>query len=227
MDVEKYAALVKGEFRKEFEKLSSLLVENNKKFNLTSIVGEEDIFYKHFVDSLAGERYFEKGAYVAEVGSGGGFPSLPLKIARKDLKFFLIESTGKKCAYLKQAAESLKLDGVEVFCGRAEDAGKNDGYREKFDVATARAVARLNTLCEYCMPLVRTGGRFIAYKGDCDGEITEAEKAVSVLGGEIEKIEKYGLPNGDKRSLVIIKKIAPTPLKYPRGQGKERKSPIA
>lgn len=226
MDVGKYANLIEGQYKEEFEKLSSMLVENNKKFNLTAICDKEGIFYKHFVDSLAGESFFGKGALVAEVGSGGGFPSIPLKIVRKDLKFLLIESTGKKCNYLKEVAESLRLDDVDIFCGRAEDAAKEVKYREKFDIAEARAVARLNTLCEYCLPLVKVGGKFIAYKGDCEEEINEAQRAIKILGGELDKVEKYELPNGDKRALIVIKKVAPTPLKYPRGQGKERKSPI-
>lgn len=226
MDIEKYARLVTGLYGEDFGKLCSLLVENNKKFNLTAISEREDIFNKHFVDSVAGESFIKNGARVAEVGSGGGFPSFPLKIVRRDLKFLLIESTGKKCNYLREAAESLAFTDVDIYCGRAEDAAKDDKFREKFDVAEARAVARLNTLCEYCLPLVKTGGKFIAYKGDCDEEIKEAQRAIKILGGELENVEKYELPNGDKRALVIIKKVAPTPLKYPRGQGKERKSPI-
>lgn len=226
MDIEKYAQLVTGLYGEDFEKLCSLLVENNKKFNLTAISEREDIFNKHFVDSVAGESFIKNGARVAEVGSGGGFPSFPLKIVRRDLKFLLIESTGKKCNYLKEAAESLAFKDVEIYCGRAEDAAKDEKFREKFDVAEARAVARLNTLCEYCLPLVKVGGKFIAYKSDCDEEIKEAQRAIKILGGELENVEKYVLPNGDKRALVIIKKVAPTPLKYPRGQGKERKSPI-
>jgi len=226
MDVGKYESLIRDTYKEEFDKLSTMLVDNNKKFNLTAICDDEGIFYKHFLDSIVGENYFKNGACVAEVGSGGGFPSLPLKIVRKDLKFLLIESTGKKCNYLKDAVKSLNLDNVEVLCARAEDAARVNKYREKFDIAEARAVARLNTLCEYCLPLVKVGGKFIAYKGDCAEELEEALKAVKVLGGELEKVEKYELPNGDKRTLIIIKKVAPTPLKYPRGQGKERKSPI-
>ncbi len=226
MDVGKYESLIRETHGAQFEKLSTMLVDNNKKFNLTAICDVESIFYKHFLDSVVGESFFENGALVAEVGSGGGFPSLPLKIVRSDLKFLLIESTGKKCNYLKEAIQNLNLDGMEVYCGRAEDAARDNKYREKFDVAEARAVARLNTLCEYCLPLVKVGGKFVAYKGDCTEELEEAQKAIKVLGGELEKVEKYELPNGDKRTLVIVKKVTPTPLKYPRGQGKERKSPI-
>lgn len=226
MDIEKYADLIKGELSSKFEELKALLVDNNKKFNLTAICDDEGIFIKHFLDSVVGESYFKKGAYVAEIGSGGGFPSLPLKLVRDDLKFLLIESTGKKCNHLNEAIERLNLGGMQVFCGRAEDGARDLNYRERFDYAVARAVARLNTLCEYCLPFVKVGGSFIAYKGDCDQEVEEAQKAIKVLGGKLERVEKYELPDGDKRSLVVIKKIAPTPLNYPRGQGKERKSPI-
>lgn len=226
MDIEKYAHLIKGEYKERFELLKAILVDNNKKFNLTAICDDEGIFIKHFLDSVVGESLFKNGACVAEIGSGGGFPSLPLKIIREDLKFLLVESTGKKCNHLKEAVQKLDMKDMQIFCGRAEDCTKDAKYREKYDCAVARAVARLNTLCEYCLPFVKVGGCFVAYKGDADEEVDEAQKAIKVLGGKLERVEKYTLPDGDKRSLIVIKKIAPTPLKYPRGQGKERKSPI-
>lgn len=226
MNIEKYGSLIKEEYAEKFDLFKDLLIENNKKFNLTAICDEEGIFLKHFLDSAVGEGFIKQGARVVEIGSGGGFPSIPLKILRDDLNFLLIESTSKKCNYLKDVVDKLNLSGVKVLNARAEDVGKDTTYREKFDVCEARAVARLNTLCEYCLPLVKKGGMFIAYKGDCDEELNEAENAVKILGGALEKVEKYELPNGEKRSLIIIKKVAPTPLKYPRGQGKERKSPL-
>lgn len=225
MDEEKYFESICKEHAERFEILKNFLIESNNKFNLTSIIEEKDIYLKHFLDSVMGESFFPSGASVAEVGSGGGFPSLPLKIMREDLSFLLIESTAKKCAYLNEAVDKLGLYGVKVFCGRAEDAAREVMHRERYDVAEARAVARLNTLAEYCMPLVKVGGRFIAYKGDCDDEIKEASKAISVLGGETEEIKKYTL-GGDKRTLVVVRKVKPTPPKYPRGQGRERKNPI-
>lgn len=226
MDIEKYARLVKKEYKKEFNCFKTILVDNNKKFNLTSICDDAGIENKHFIDSVIGEEMFINGASVVEIGSGGGFPSIPLKIVRDDLNFLLIESTGKKCTHLKEVTQKLNLQGVEILCARAEECAKDEKYREKFDHAVARAVARLNTLCEYCLPFVKVGGSFIAYKGDCEEEIKEAEKAIAVLGGKIERIEKYNLPDGDKRSIIVIKKIKNTPPKYPRGQGKERKLPI-
>ena len=150
-----------------------------------------------------------------------------MKIIRDDLSFTLIESTGKKCEYLKTVVDKLGLKGVQVLNIRAEDGGKDHNLRESFDVATARAVARLNTLCEYCLPYVKVGGIFIAYKGDSDEEIKESRNAVKILGGEIEKVEKYDLPEDfGKRAVIVIKKVKPTPGKYPRGRGLERKKPL-
>ena len=226
IDIGDYEGLITGEYSEKFDLLKEILVDNNKKFNLTSICDDEGIFVKHFLDSILGERLFKSKASVVEIGSGGGFPSLPLKIVRDDLSFLLVESTGKKCVHLKEAIEKLNMKDMQVFCGRAEDCARDAKYRERFDYSVARAVARLNTLCEYCLPFVKIGGYFIAYKGDADEEVKEALNAVKVLGGRLEKVEKYCLPNGEKRSLVVIKKVAPTPEKYPRGQGKERKAPL-
>lgn len=223
MDLKRYEEIIRGE---KFELFKDLLLLYNNKFNLTAITDEKDIYIKHFLDCAAGDMFFEEGVSVLEVGSGGGFPSVPLKLLRDDLKFTLVESTGKKCEYLREVVDKLNLSCVQVVNARAEELAKNKNYREKFDACTARAVARLNTLCEYCLPFVKVGGSFIAYKGNCLEEVEEAKKAFSVLGGELERIEKYELPNGESRSIVVVKKIKPTPEKYPRGQGRERKCPI-
>ncbi len=226
MDLQKYFKLINKDCEGKFEKFYELLDFHNKMYNLTAICGKEEVFLKHFLDSAAGESFFKEGAKVVEIGSGGGFPSIPLKIIREDLDFFLIESTGKKCIFLDCVVDNLNLSGVKVENARAEEAARRPELREKFDCATARAVARLNVLCEYCLPFVKKGGRFIAYKGDCDEEVKEAENAVKILGGRIDRVEKYSLPNGDRRSLIIIEKTGSTPLKYPRGNGKERKQPL-
>lgn len=211
----------------KFEKFKNLLLEYNQKYNLTAICEEKDIYIKHFYDSIYPHNYFFKGANVVEIGSGGGFPSVPLKIVRDDLNFTLIESTGKKCDFLNTVVDNLALSGVKVLNIRAEDGGRMESLREKFDFAVARAVARLNVLCEYCMPFVKVGGKFIAYKGDCDKEIDESKNAVKILGGEIEKAESFTLPcDGGKRTVVVIKKTGNTPQKYPRGRGLERKKPL-
>ena len=225
MDTARLYALLNG-YSDKFSMFKELLKEHNKMYNLTSICDDEGIYFKHFLDSVAGEEYFFKGAAVAEIGSGGGFPSIPLKIVRDDLKFTLVESTGKKCNYLNTVVDKLKLSGVKVLNMRAEDGAKHRELREKFDICCARAVARLNTLSEYCLPYVRVGGRFIAYKGDCEEEISEAANAFKLLGGEIEKVVRYELENCGKRTLIIVKKVCATPLLYPRGQGKERKQPL-
>lgn len=226
MEINNLHTMLTDTFKSRFDMFKELLKEHNKMYNLTSVCDDEGIYFKHFLDSIAGEEYFKEGASVVEIGSGGGFPSVPLKIIRSDLKFTLVESTGKKCNYLNAVVDKLELSGVKVLNIRAEEGAHNKALREKFDVCCARAVARLNTLSEYCLPYVKVGGRFIAYKGDCDEEIEEALSAVKILGGEVEKVVRYELENCGKRTLVIVKKISPTPLKYPRGQGKERKQPL-
>ena len=170
---------------------------------------------------------FKKDASVLEIGSGGGFPSIPLKIVRDDLKFTLCDSTGKKCEYLKEAVKYLKLDNLEVVCARAEDLGKNPVYREKFDIVTARAVARMNTLSEYCLPLVKVGGKFIALKGEAKEELEEAAGAIDILGGKVAVTDRKELPFGyGERNVIVIEKVKNTPSCYPRGNGKERKKPL-
>lgn len=227
MDFEKYLSLILNKSSEEFNRFKELLLNHNKICNLTSICDEKGVLYKHFLDSIAGEFLFPKDAEVVEIGSGGGFPSIPLKIIRNDLHFTLIESTGKKCTYLESVVDKLQLNCVKVLNIRAEEGAHSKKLREKFDVCCARAVARLNTLAEYCLPYVRCGGSFIAYKGECEQEIKEAENAIKILGGEIEKVIEYELPeHSGKRTLISIRKVNSTPPAYPRGQGKERKKPL-
>lgn len=215
------------EKEEKFELFCNILKEYNSKFNLTSLKTDEEIYEKHFIDSLKGEEFFFKNADVLEIGSGGGFPSVPLKIVREDLNFTLIEATEKKCVYLKEVGKRLGFENFEVVNGRAEEKGKEEKYREKFDIVTARAVARLNVLCEYCIPFLKVGGIFVAYKGDADEEIKEALSAIEILGGKIEDIKKFELsPSSGKRNIIIIRKIKTTPSIYPRGNGKERKNPL-
>ncbi len=218
---------IQGEYKEKFEAYRSFLLEYNARYNLTTILEEKDMFYKHFLDSVAGEFLFIKGGKIAEIGSGAGFPSVPLKILRGDLKFDLFESVGKKCDFLQAAVDKLDLKDVHIYNIRAEDAAKRAEFREKYDHATARAVARMNTLTEYCLPFVKIGGSFIAYKSGDIEEIREAESAYKVLGGKLEKAIPYALPEGyGERVLAVVKKVKATPQKYPRGQGKERKSPL-
>ena len=215
-----------GASAEKFAEFEKILSENNKKFNLTAICDKKEVYIKHFCDSILPESLFPYGAKTVEIGSGGGFPSVPLKIIRPDIDFTLIESTGKKCIHLNEVVDKLGLSGVEIKNIRAED-GARSHLRESFDVCTARAVAKLNTLSEYCLPYVKLGGIFIAYKADVAGEIKESVSAVKILGGEIERLFEYRLPeDGGKRVALVIRKIKKTPEKYPRGQGKERKQPL-
>lgn len=224
---EKQGIYLTEEKLKKFEKFCALLKEYNERFNLTSIKEDEGIYEKHFADSLKGEEFFFEKSKVLEIGSGGGFPSVPLKIVREDLDFTLLEATEKKCAYLKTIGKELGFEKFKVLNGRAEDFGKKEEYREKFDIVTARAVARLNVLCEYCLPFVKVGGIFVAYKGDAEEEIKEAENAIKVLGGKIQTVKDFILSEASgRRNIVVIKKISKTPSLYPRGNGKERKNPL-
>ncbi len=224
--LETYKNMIYGEKRDVFFRFYELLKEYNARFNLTSITEESEIFTKHFLDSVAGESLFKQNASVAEIGSGAGFPSLPLKIVRPDLKFTLVESTGKKCEFLHVAAKELALENVEIVNARAEELARDARYREKFDHCCARAVARLNTLAEYCVPFIKKGGSFIAYKGDVAEEAEEAKRALKILGCGRTKIFSCQLETAGKRALFVADKTSSTPALYPRGNGKERKKPL-
>ncbi len=207
-----------------FEKYYSLLLEYNAKFNLTAITEKKDVIVKHFVDSVLGCGKVCGQSFI-DVGSGGGFPAIPIKIMNPELKLTLLEATGKKCEFLRVLVKELNLSNVEVINARAEDLAKNPRYRESFDCATARAVARLNTLLEYCIPFVKVGGSFVAFKGDATEEVLESASACKILGCEIVDNFSYEL-EGAKRALITVKKVSCTPAKYPRGNGKERKNPL-
>ena len=207
-----------------FNSYFSLLTEYNSRFNITAITDEREVIVKHFIDSALGVELL-KGETLADVGSGGGFPAIPLKIIKPDLKITLIEATEKKCEFLKTVADTLDLKEVTVLCGRAEEFAKKSEYREKFDICTARAVARLNILSEYCLPFVKKGGIFLAYKGDADEEVRDSENAVKILGGKIITHDKYVL-EGAKRSLIVIEKQKNTDAKYPRGNARIKNKPL-
>ena len=203
------------------------LIGTNRKYNLTAITDPDEVLVKHFIDSLMLLKYFDLdyGTQIIDVGSGAGFPGLPLLIAKNNqLDVVFVDSTKKKTRFIENALESCGLE-APVICERAEELAQDPLFREEFDVATARAVAPLNILAEYCLPFVREGGYFIALKGSKD-EVEDARNAIKVLGGELESNVSYKLPNGDPRSLVIIKKISHTPTKYPRVNSKISKSPL-
>ena len=176
-----------GEYKEKFELYRALILEYNQRYNLTTILEEKDMLFKHFLDSAMGAELFINQGKVAEIGSGAGFPSIPLKILRNDLSFDLFESVGKKCEFLQVVVDKLGLQGVNIYNIRAEDAAQAEKFRERYDHATARAVARMNTLSEYCLPFVKVSGSFIAYKSGDAAEIEEAESAYKSLGAKCEK----------------------------------------
>lgn len=209
-------------YRRYYRKLT----EENEKFNLTSVTEENEVLYKHFIDSKDAASLFDKNASVAEIGSGAGFPSVPLKIERPDLKLTLIESNNKKANFLNEVKTMLQFENFTVICDRAENIAKGE-LRESFDYAIARAVAKCNTLLEYSLPLVKEGGSVILWKGQSlSEELKQAQNAMKILGGSLEKIISYEIGDYGSHYYCIIKKVKKTPLKYPRGNGKERKCPL-
>ncbi|MBO4897963.1 MAG: 16S rRNA (guanine(527)-N(7))-methyltransferase RsmG [Clostridia bacterium] len=210
----------------KFDKYADLLIETNKKFNLTAITERDEVYEKHFGDSVSCAQFIDQGSRVIDVGCGAGFPGLPLKIAREDLSVTLLDSLAKRVNFLSEVCSELKLKDVTPVHMRAEDAGADEKFREKYDVSVARAVANLAVLAEYCLPFVKVGGVFLALKGrDADSELSDAEKAIEVLGGKCEKTEEV-FWRGMEHRVIIIRKVCKTPSKYPRKAGKPSKSPI-
>ena len=206
----------------KFEIYRSFLLEQNKLFNLTAITDPKEVELKHFIDSLAALKY--ASGKVMDIGSGAGFPAVPLAILSPDCRFTMVDSLNKRVDFLNRLISMLELNNCTAIHSRAEDLPKD----EKYDIVVARAVSELNTLSEYCLPFVKIGGRFIAYKSnDCEEEIERASNALKVLGGEVEKVEEFSVYSTDiVRKLVVVKKVSSTPLKYPRGQNKPKKQPL-
>lgn len=223
---ESYGIKLTEKKKENFIKYKELLKKRNAEFNLTSITDDYNVILKHFVDSVKYLELYGVDKKVIDIGSGAGFPAIPLKIMRNDLDITLVEATGKKCNFLNEVIKELCLDGIKVVNARCEDLAKDSLYRESFDYGTARAVARLNTLSEYVLPFVKRGGKFFAYKGkDAFTELKEAENAISVLGGKYLKTVSFTLEDAE-RNIIIIEKINATDKKYPRGKGKERSKPL-
>lgn len=212
----------------QFTKYYELLVETNKFMNLTAITEPEEVAVKHMIDSLLAYDEDMSGKTLADVGTGAGFPGVPLKIYCPELKVTLIDSLGKRLKFLQQVIDTLGLKYIRCEHLRAEDAGKNSKHREKYDLVTARAVARLSVLAEYCLPLVKKGGRFIALKGSKYAEeIEEGTEAVQILGGKIISAEPVKLPGlDDGRAIIKIGKTKTTPAQYPRKAGTPEKQPL-
>lgn len=206
-----------------FDTYYRLLTEWNEKFNLTAITERNAVYVKHFADSLLGEYLVPENATLLDIGAGAGFPSLPIKIVREDVTLTMVDSLKKRVNFLSCLIDELKLDKTTALHARAEDLN----CRGSYDCVVARAVAPLNTLCEYCLPFVKTGGIFIAYKaGDCEEETAAAKSAVKILGGDKADIIKRRLDDDTVRSLVVIGKVTDSPAKYPRGKNLPRKSPL-
>lgn len=208
----------------KFVILCDYMVEYNQNVNLTSITDFSEVVVKHFVDSVLPFEMVDipSGSSFIDVGTGAGFPAIPLLIIRPDLKGTLCDSLNKRCVYLEKACSLLGIN-AEVIHARSEELGRKK--RECFDFATARAVAAMPVLSEYCIPFVKVGGRFIALKS-VNEDISSAAEAISKLGGEIESVVDYKIPNGDARRLAVIKKISHTPTKYPRNSGNIAKKPL-
>lgn len=206
----------------------NLLIEWNKKMNLTAITDPEEIIIKHFIDSITILKNIEDDSKLIDVGTGAGFPGIPLSIMNPTLKITLVDSLNKRLIFLEEVVKELNLKNVEIIHSRAEDLGQNNNYREKFDYATSRAVANLSTLSEYLIPLTKKGGEIICMKaGNTIDEINEAKKAVRILGGKIENVEEFKLPQTDiERTIIVIKKEKETPKIYPRKAGIPGKNPI-
>ena len=216
--------------QEQFDTYYRILVEWNKVMNLTGITEYDEVNEKHFLDSLMIVKSFDmsKVSSIIDIGTGAGFPGIPLKIVFPEIQVVLLDSLNKRIKFLNAVIEELDLADVETLHGRAEDYAKRKEYREQFDLCVSRAVANLSALSEYCIPFVKRNGYFVSYKsGSSDEEIQQAEKAVNILGGKIEKTDKFLLPETDMgRALVNIKKIKITPAKYPRKAGMPSREPL-
>ncbi len=212
-----------------FDKYAEMLVETNKTLNLTAITEPDEIVSKHFCDclSLLKEVEIPQGSKLIDVGTGAGFPGIVLLIARPDIKITLMDSTNKRLVFVQSVVDALELN-ANVVHSRAEEAGKNKAFREKYDFVTARAVANMQTLSEYCLPFLKVGGIFAAMKGaKASDELNTAKGAIKLLGGQVHSAKEFTLPDCGERSILCVKKISQTPPKYPRASAQIAKKPLA
>lgn len=226
-NLKKVGLNLKKENIEKFHLYYEMLLEWNEKMNLTAITDLEGVIVKHFIDSLLVLRFLPNEAKtLIDVGTGAGFPGLPLKISKAELNVTLLDSLNKRLIFLEALKEKLELD-FELIHARAEELGRKENFREKFDISTSRAVASLNVLSEYCLPFVKVGGLFIAMKsGNVDEELESAKKSIALLGGTLEKVEKFDLPKNISRSIILIRKIKNTDKIYPRSSAKIKKFPL-
>ena len=227
-NAEKIWVMLDEESLDKLYKYKDLVLEWNEKINLTAITDEREFAVKHFIDSLTVNKYIEPKKTIIDIGTGAGFPGIPLKILNKDNKVVLFDSLNKRLKVLEDIIEKIELENVETLHGRAEETFKNKQHREKYDIAISRAVAALNVLVELMLPAVKVGGICICMKGNnAEEEIKEAKKAIKELGGDIIKVEKLILPELKlERNIIIIKKVRQAPNKYPRKPGTPQKEPI-
>lgn len=229
-ELEKYHIQLTEKQLTQFNRYFELLVEWNEKMNLTAITEKEEVYLKHFFDSVTAGFYydFNRPISVCDVGAGAGFPSIPLKIIFPQIQVTIVDSLNKRITFLNELAKELGLEETYFYHDRAETFGQNKAFREQFDVVTARAVARLSVLSELCLPLVKEGGQFVALKAaNADEEVKVAKRGVNLLGGEIEKVHAFTLPlEESERNVIIINKVKKTPKKYPRKPGTPNKSPL-
>ena len=224
----KLSAKQEQQFKTYFKELITV----NEHVNLTRITEEDEVYLKHFYDSLTPlllvPEVFTEGAKVCDVGAGAGFPSLPIKILRPDLRLTIVDSLGKRLKFLQELLDKLEISGVELVHGRAEDVAQNPAYREQFDLVTARAVARMSVLSEYCLPLAKTGGKFVALKGPkAASELADAKKALDTLGGKVSFSQEFTLAGTEEeRTIVVVDKVKKTPAKYPRQAGTPNRKPL-
>lgn len=210
----------------QFEEFYKMLVETNKMTNLTAIIEKRDVMTKHFLDSVLPAKFIPQKSRVIDIGCGAGFPSIPLKILRPDLHFTLVDSVQKKLNFVQEVCDRLRLSDTRVFHARAEELAHKAEFREGFDICVARAVAELSTLTEYCLPFVKVGGFFLAYKSQIvQDEINMAYVAIKTLGAKLEVVENFKYENIN-RSVVVFKKVSATPQKFPRDKNKPRLNPL-
>lgn len=214
-----------------FYKYMNLLLKWNEKINLTAITEENEIILKHFIDSAIINKYIYNAQNLIDVGTGAGFPGMVLKIINKDLNIVLLDALNKRINFLNEVVQELDLKNIEMIHGRAEELGRNEEHREKHDIVTSRAVANMNVLLEYMMPLVKVGGICICMKSkNAEGEIENSKNVITILGGELENVEKIYLENEKKekyeREIIIIRKKCSTPEVYPRNPSKINKKPL-
>ena len=224
-DLQKYANLSKEQLEK-FKVYYKSLIEWNEKINLTAITDESEVITKHFADSLSILKYIKNNSKVIDVGTGAGFPGIPLKIANESLKITLLDSLNKRVLFLDEVIKELNLKDINTIHGRAEEVAHDKDHREQYDIAVCRAVAKLNVLAEYMLPYLKVGGTFICMKGpNINEEMDSSMKAIKLLGGKIEKVESFELEE-NQRNIIIIKKEKNSPKNFPRKAGTPSKSPI-